>query len=236
MKTMLLPTLCLASLLLSSGGALADSSTPDDPSAAACAAAPPPEIAIDFTEEKPEIDRHLSYQQLSQSEANALGPAVKRGKAMFGFTQSTIEADGGFSNDQAELSSGQICQWATQVTVRIIWTIQVSIAAEIKPGTCPDQAVRDHEQKHVALDRQFQPLLRQQITAALRAPGALTELNADPDSAAALLRTRFNVAITTVVQDFLAMRNRQQLTIDTPAEYERVLAVCGKETFTKLFK
>ncbi|HEX9447678.1 MAG TPA: hypothetical protein VF920_06845 [Dongiaceae bacterium] len=228
--------LLLAGCAATEAGRQSPSKPPPMPVDAGCYPAPMPLVNVDIAVSGPVEDRSLSYRTLSQYDSDGKGPAAKRGQITFGVTQSSITGHGDLKGRQLAMASGQSCVWFTAVTVKLTWAIRVDIASEISPGTCPDRAVREHEAKHVALDRRLQPQLKQKIDATLAAHGRISLLAASPATATQQMQEAMDHIISNAILEFVAERDRQQIGIDTPQEYERVMQLCGKRAFGSLVK
>lgn len=78
------------------------------------------------------------------------------------------------------------------------------------------------------------PVLELKLKTALERLPQTTYWQSDGYQAMAELDARAQQITQDVIKDFEAERDRQQLTIDTPAEYDRVAALCGRAAFPKL--
>jgi hypothetical protein len=231
---------CLA--VTGSGAALADATngaatSPIINGDAVCAGAPLPEIAVTVTGKDPVEDHSLGYAKLSQIESGNNKTAASRGRVAFGLTSrvSTGEIGGVTVTGQA-MPDGRYCVWIGTAVIGVTWEYRVRIAREIKPGSCPERAVREHEAKHVALARQMQPQLQQRLSDSLRQPGSLAMLTSEPYLAQPKLEARLAQILKQVTAAFTAEQDRLELAIDTPQEYARVQNVCGKPVFDALLK
>ncbi|HVJ40121.1 MAG TPA: hypothetical protein VM639_01440 [Dongiaceae bacterium] len=226
-------TIALAGLLLLAACATGQGDRPvvDD----GCHQVPPPAVAIDIAFVGPIDDSSRSLHELSHEDTDGRGPAMERSAVTFGITHVKLGGQFGGDAKAVVMPSGQVCAWATQLTIHLTDEVRVYLASELRPGSCPYRAVREHEEKHVSLDRQLQPALRQQLQAAVDKVATYSVLGPDEAAAAARLRTAFRQVVGHAIGSYAAMRDQQQIAIDTAEEYRRVQGVCGRQAFAALF-
>ncbi|HVJ31974.1 MAG TPA: hypothetical protein VND94_02565 [Terriglobia bacterium] len=201
----------------------------------ACHQVPPPTVSIDIAFVGPIDDASRSLQELSHEETDGRGPAMERSAVTFGITHVKLGGQFGGDAKAATMPDGEVCAWANHLTVHLTDEVRVYLAAELRPGSCPYRAVREHEEKHVNLDRQLQPELRRALQEAIDKVATYSVLGRDEAAAAARLRTAFRQAVGGAIGSYAAMRDQRQIAIDTPEEYRRVQGVCGRPAFAALF-
>ncbi|HVI86771.1 MAG TPA: hypothetical protein VM659_00645 [Dongiaceae bacterium] len=200
----------------------------------ACNAGARPNITVDIPATAPTEDSHLGIAELSAKDSlSSTVPALQRYKETLGLTAVNLAAniDG---NIRADPRWGKWCAVLTNATVKINWDTTVFLAHELIPGSCPYRAVREHEQMHVDLDRSLLPILRFKIETALEKLSQTTYWETSSSYAIAELDLRAKQVAQQALDDFERERDAEQLTIDTPAEYDRVEAVCGRSAFPTL--
>lgn len=203
---------------------------------AGCHAVPIPDVTVNLVASGPIEDRSLSYRALSKRDTDGQGPSVRRHEVTFGITASKVNGDGSFDGGQKPLPGGQTCLWLTQAKLTLTWDIRIDIAAEIRPGSCPDRVVRQHEAKHVALDQRLQPLLVQAVKNVLIEHGRASTLTSSLAAGQVQVNQALNRMITDTVANFILDRNDQQIAIDTPEEYARVRQLCDQSDWAKLVR
>lgn len=202
-----------------------------------CANIGAPQSSFDISLSGPTEDRSHSYRALSLAGNGDKGPATKRNGVAFGQTQTrTSLAILPFNGTLMKKPNGLYCMWATHVTAQITWGIEVWIAAEVKPGSCADGAVRGHEAKHVAISKQFQANLLAYLQAAVAAKARYTVLVNNPNEGERILGENLHRLILDSMKSYIADLDKQEGALDTPQEYQRVLSACGANTFKSLVK
>jgi hypothetical protein len=116
------------------------------------------------------------------------------------------------------------------------WEIRVNIASEIKPDSCPDRVVRAHEAQHVALDQRLRPLLAQTIKSALIEHGRVSVVAPSAAAGQQKLTEVLSQMAADTMDNFILDRDNQQIAIDTPAEYDRVMRQCDRADWAKLVR
>jgi hypothetical protein len=192
------------------------------------------DVTVDTLIGSPLEDRHLGIGALSaQDSLDKNVPALKNYTETLGLT--VVSATANFNGDvRAEPVDGHWCAKLLRVTVRVNWGTTVFMAHELVPGSCPYHAIRDHEEKHINLDHDLLPELKSRIAAAIEQTDARPVWGTTSSSAISRLQTQTQQAAQGAVDQFGKERDARQLRIDTPAEYDRVVALCGNAAFPKL--
>jgi len=160
-------------------------------------------------------------------------PALKDYRETFGTTAAELKAH--LNGDmRADPKGNHWCAQLVRTTVKVDWITTVYLARELEPGSCPLAAVQAHEAKHVALDRELLPMMKQDVETAVRGVTRAPVWGTSANEAMAALKARIEQAAKAAIDDFEKQRDARQLLIDTPEEYDRVSASCGKDAFSKL--
>jgi len=126
----------------------------------------------------------------------------------------------------------QSCLWYDEINVEIEFIPKIYIAREVRADRCMYGAVKEHELKHVRVDKQMANEFARDLGLELRAMiikrgvriGPVPEREAQ--KAGELMQNEVFDLVTRLSGDMEAERARRQAAIDTPEEYERVSALC----------
>lgn len=195
-----------------------------------------PEITVRVDTAPVQQDRSKGVKELS-----AMPSASKRaGMEAYDRTLGLTEADIGAKADIDLLTVPDgpdgFCTTARSATIVVRWNTIVHIAAQIPVGSCIDQVVSEHEQKHVAIDRALIPIGRQAIELALTSvirhgvSGGTVEQSRDN------LQDKAHAAIKDAIDAFSVVRERRQLALDSPEEYDRVPKTCGVLQYMRVMR
>jgi len=193
-----------------------------------------PNIIVDVPVAKPVEDRHLDIAALSARDSlDKSVPALQSYQETLGSTSAELQAqlDGDMRADPRGM---HWCARLLRATVKIKWDTTVYLARELVPGSCADRAVREHEAKHVALDRDLLPILKSDVEASIRRVTGTPTWGAGSTWALQDLKAQVQKATEDAIDKFQAQRNARQLQIDTPEEYNRVAASCGEDAFPRI--
>ncbi len=154
-----------------------------------------------------------------------------------GLTAAQWKSDAKLELTGRPLDRDTYCWSVVSLSMRFKLDTTVFIAKEIPRGSCAWKQVVDHEHKHVNLDRKLlaglDVMVRPKIEPALRK----TVVAKDGKKALAILQADARAAINRALKDFIAHREKQQLSkIDTPAEYQRVDDACSDAEWAAIFK
>ena len=204
---------------------------------ASCGAAPVlPKIEVRSDIRQPSVDTSLGIRAIAANPDLAL-PNNPGGKAYpFGVTGLGVSYEWEFEMIGEPRAEVGACWSIRNAVLTIIVKTDVHIAAEIVRDSCVWQQVIDHEMKHVRLHRDLIP---QQIEAMraemMRVAGRSVAGMTDQD-AASVFRAEMQAGLASVSQRHSENRQRQQLAIDTPYEYERVARACGNTESAAVFE
>ena len=213
--------LALALLVVLLGSFSARAATPRD-----CPASKP-EVTLSIRLPEPTIDNSLPQPRLQELSGKAYHNGHTLGLYRMEL-QYGIEAV-----VMAQQSSAGLCQWIERVTVRMVLSPrQIYVVRDRRPGTCPYEAVLEHERKHKAIDdevfRADAPRLQRALEAAIaHLPPERPVPAADAVDAKTRLVAPLKQVFQAAVDAVMAERNARQEHLDNPGEYKRVGAACG---------
>lgn len=126
----------------------------------------------------------------------------------------------------------QTCLWYSAITVNINITPTIYIASNYPKGSCMFNAVMEHEQKHVTVDRRLVNTYAQSIRSALQAEIEKQSIYGPvPNASVEQTQNEMGAKIKKIVDDKMAeltkKRLRQQQLVDSLAEYNRVNTLCN---------
>lgn len=107
--------------------------------------------------------------------------------------------------------------------------LSVFVASEYPPGSCPFEAVREHEEAHVAIHRQALDAYAKRAQDVLGREAARIRPIAteNPENAQQAILARLNAAMNKVFTDYNAYSRRENAKIDTRESYARTKALCA---------
>lgn len=128
-------------------------------------------------------------------------------------------------------SVGQICYWYDQVVVTLHIKPTIYIASEFPRGTCKHNAIREHELKHVTVDREIVNKYAALLGAAVqeivnRKPIYGPYHVAQSKDVENFLNQQLAVALKRYSSAMDEERKKRQQVVDSLAEYERVNKLC----------
>lgn len=194
------------------------------------------DVSIEISTLGPSVDQDASVAGLTQMmmTSGTRRAGMERYNRALGVTDTAIRPQVRTAAVAARLSDGTWCAKLTRVEVTIGFGIAVHLATELKPGTCPYRAVLAHEQKHVAVAQELKQSLREQVEMAVVNAIKRPAKAADRASAVKLANRDIEAFIRDTTDAFHDASETYQLAIDTPAEYDRVHAICGDAAFGKV--
>src|SRR5688500_81208 len=135
--------------------------------AAECKGPADPKISVEIDETPMRVDRSLPLAELSKIPSASRRAGMEAYDRTLGLTEADIGARADIDLLTVEDGRGGYCTTARSALIVLEWKTVVWIAAQIPVGSCIDQVVSEHEQKHVAIDRALIPIARQAIEIAL---------------------------------------------------------------------
>ena len=125
----------------------------------------------------------------------------------------------------------QSCIFYDTITVKLKIEPSIYIASEYPPGSCKHNAIKEHELKHINMDRQIVNKYAQIVGRAIKAEIDSRSLYgpisiAQETSIRELMRTRMETILRKVNDQMETERRSRQQAIDNINEYERVNSLC----------
>lgn len=167
----------------------------------------------------------------SKGELSAANPALRQGQSEAGLTSSRAGYDILPQVWVRALDADTTCV-AVQ-SVEVDWRIAmliIDIASDYPEGSCPYQAIKDHENQHVAITRavfaRAAVELRRRMDDAVRQFDRPVVVAAPAGAAAQAVAARLQRVVLAVADAYQEDARRANATIDTPASYARVQARC----------
>ena len=167
---------------------------------------------------------------------NRLRRASRRDFLIQGLTAFAWESDLELSWEGVPVGKGMFCLRPVAPLIRITVTANnVWLPTEFPAHSCEFEAVKRHENKHVAVNRQHLERLRQRLAQGLQADFSRLRAGAPLTAeqfrrAAARWSQRINNTRTRIFNQAERALNRAQARVDTRQEYERVNRSCGPES------
>lgn len=209
-----------------------------------CAMKAAPEITVSASGLDTVIDNSRTIQQL-----NAFKPMIGT-KSPYGQNSQThieglmhggigVGGDYMFSNETYP-ALNKVCMYVAKVNVKISIDPKIFIAKEYAPGTCHYNAVLEHEQKHVAVDKRLVNKYTNIIVKAVNNTLKQVGYSHGPYDASQLpaLQKQISAIIESVIKQFSENMNKErqvlQQEVDTLKEYGRVDALCPDKPQIKL--
>jgi hypothetical protein len=197
------------------------------PAAAQCGEPAMPRITVRIDAAPVRQDRSLSLAELSKMPSASRQAGMEAYDRTLGLTEADIGAKAAIDLVTVEDGSGGYCTRARSALITLEWNTVVHIASQIPPGSCIDQVVTAHEQKHVAIDQQLIPIARQAIEIALTAVIRHSVPGRTVAESQRNLQDRARAKVNQAIDIFTVVRTRKQLALDSKEEYDRVPKSCG---------
>lgn len=125
------------------------------------------------------------------------------------------------------------CPYVKKVIVSLHYNTLIFIAAEHRKGTCDFNATVEHENKHDAINREVVNATLERLKKDLPKIIAMTEGRYVPrgeiENGAKKLETGLQDALRIYSEHMLKEITRRNAALDSPAEYERVAALCPQD-------
>lgn len=206
----------------------------------ACGAAPAPAVTVDVVTAPARINHERGIAALqtvpvgrpARPGHGAHGDHLPEGMTVSGLMSGRIEiaSDIGFGLRRWP-EQDRVCAWIADLSITIHVQPEIFIAREYAPDTCEYQAVLEHENKHVAMDRwiahAYQRRFRNKMTALVGEIGMRGPMT-ESIEAQVLDRMSAHVQATLdeVTAEMFHTRDVRQREIDSLEEYQRVTAQC----------
>ncbi len=128
-------------------------------------------------------------------------------------------------------SVGQVCYWYDNVVVTLHIQPTIFIAREFARGTCKHEAIREHELKHVAVDREivnkYANLLGKAVQEIVNRKTIYGPYKvSQAKEVETFMNQQLAVALKRYSREMDEERKQRQQLVDSLAEYERVNKMC----------
>ncbi len=125
----------------------------------------------------------------------------------------------------------QVCYWYDKIIVSLHIMPTIYIASEFPQGSCKHNAIREHEMKHISVDREivnkYAHIIGQAIQQSVREQSVFGPYAvAHSAQAEAFMKARLENTLKYYSKMMDDERRRRQQLVDTLAEYERVNKMC----------
>lgn len=191
--------------------------------AASCDQLPPPSVQVKLLEEKPLVDTHYGYKELSFLGALASGSGnyalgLTRGSAAAQFASGSFSASD--RSQRWECSSPQL------ILSLGFKPMTVYIAKEFPAGSCAYNEIYEHEQRHVKAYQEHLAGIAKDLEEALKRRFADGLWHGPIGQSKAMLQQELNDRWLPYIQREIRRVDETQALIDTPEEYARVADAC----------
>jgi hypothetical protein len=206
------------------------------PAVAECGQPAHPEISVKVEESPVREDRSLSLVDLSRIPSASRRTGMEAYDRTLGLTEADIGARADIDLVTLPDGDGNYCTTARKALIVLEWNTVVRIAQQITPGSCIDRVVSEHEQKHVAIDRQLVPIARQVIEIALTAVIRKTVAGKSVEDSQRNLQDQARASVNKAIDIFSVVRTRRQLSLDNKEEYDKVPRACGLIEYIRVLR
>lgn len=192
-----------------------------------CDLLPPPAVSVKHLEERPIVDTHYSYKELTQLSAGAghagnLVLGLTMGKAIAKFTS------------QTPLYIDRSGRWecaSPQLTLTLSFSpLTVYVAKEFPAGSCAYNEIYQHELRHVKAYQAHLALLEKDLSDTLNRRFASGSVwHGQVHRLEEQLQQELNERWLPYIQREIGHVDEAQALIDTPEEYARVNDSCNGE-------
>ncbi len=188
-----------------------------------CDLLPPPSVQVKLLEEKPLVDTHYGYKELTFLGAIAAGSGnyalgLTRGSAAAQFASSTPSASD--RSQRWECSSPQL------ILSLGFKPMTVYIAKEFPAGSCAYNEIYEHEQRHVKAYQEHLAAIAKDLEEALKRRFGEGLWHGPIGQTKVLLQQELNERWLPYIQREIRRVDDTQALIDTPEEYARVADSC----------
>ncbi len=192
----------------------------------------PVEVHLTMKQAPAQQDRQLGIrelQALSQSKDNTLGETLDREHVPLGITQTKATFTSNIRVKTITFPDKTVC--ASLASLDAIFQfadVKIHIANELPQGSCIENEVIGHENKHVAADNLLIHVWQQRLLNDLKhiANSVGVQRVESPEAAADELDKYIQPYLKKRIESLMEDRKQAQANVDTPAEYARVSASC----------
>lgn len=192
-------------------------------------------VDVRWRSEPVKYDHSLGFDDLGHKGIDSKNPYGKNVPTdVGGLMSGKIKYQSGVEISSIRYPTSRVtCLWIDKVIVDIVIDPVIQVAREHPQGSCKYVAILEHENKHVAADRQVVvghlENFRKEAGAAVQKVGVV---GPKPDSSAEEYKKKMSdyieAAIKKAADAMYAERIERQQKIDTKEEYDRVDAQCPK--------
>lgn len=167
----------------------------------------------------------------SVGQLTAEAPPYDRSARVLGKTYATLVAKFGVTSRYMALPTQPptTCLRPSIEVELVLNDFRVTVAREFAPGTCAYQAIREHELRHVAVNRAVLPRAAEAIRREIQSEYGGRLYFGDPDRIAADLEAALTRHWLPRVQSLIELGLQAHEQIDTRQEQERMSRVCNGE-------
>lgn len=167
----------------------------------------------------------------SISQLTAEAPPYDRAARVLGKTYATLVAQFDVTTHYMALPTqpSTTCLRPSVDVALVLNDFRVTVAREFAPGTCAYNAVREHELRHVAVNRAVLPHAAEVIRKEIEREYGGRLYFGDPDRIAADLQTALSRHWLPRAQSLIELGLQAHEQIDTPQEQARISRVCNGE-------
>lgn len=193
----------------------------------------PVEVHLTMKQAPAQQDRQLGIRQLqaiSQSDDNTLGETLDREHVPLGITQTKATFSSNIRVKTITFPDKTVCASLTSLDAIFQFSdVKIHIANELPQGSCIENEVIGHENKHVAADNLLIHVWQQRLLNDMKniANSVGVRRVENSESAADELEKYIQPHLSKRIQSLMEERKQAQANVDTPAEYARVSASCN---------
>ena len=198
-----------------------------------CKAENTPRIDVKTSTDKVTWDFSKSEKQLNRFTIDTVNPYGKEvitdvgGLMQGGIVTSESIAFKSLTNNRIN----QVCYWFDKITVTLHIMPTIYIASEFPPGSCKHNAIKEHEMKHIAVDREivnkYAHTIGQAMQQSVREQSVFGPYAvAHSAQAEAYMKARLEGVLKYYAKMMDDERRRRQQVVDSLSEYERVNRMC----------
>lgn len=197
-----------------------------------CAELPKPSVSLKRLEAPVTLNTSYGYRTLTNIGASAARP----GHQVLGLTRGNATVQVASNMATLQDRSGRWECASPQITLSIGFSpLTVYVAREFPPGTCPYQAIHEHELRHVKAYQEHIDKIEKDLAEMLNARFATgSPWRGQIGEIAPRLQRELNERWLPAIQRQLKAVEASQALIDTPEEYDRVADACGGEIRKRL--
>lgn len=201
--------------------------------AGGCSAQGRPTVNVTAATKDVRYDFRRTKAQLSQMDIDTISPyAHNHNTFVGGLMSGQIEVQSSVNLAWSENGrTRKSCFWYDKVNIHLEIDPTILVAREFPRGSCKHNAIIEHENKHIAVDRiivkKYRKIMEDYINNVVRTVDGFGPV---PSGQIPRIKKKMGEymekAVTKVTQSMYAERRQRQQAIDSKAEYDRVAALC----------